>query len=122
MPLVMQRSVVAGSRMIRQAIKRTEKRKRDFLPRRTPLLPIGAGPQCDSDPNRGCRCRQDFGRELATCFHHRPPGRPPPAAARPAESDEARVQRTSLLGLLRSHVTLVLTLIPILLSGLRISP
>jgi hypothetical protein len=37
-----------------------------------------------------------------------------------AESDDARVQQTSLLGLLRSHVTLVLTLIPILLSGLRI--
>ncbi len=37
-----------------------------------------------------------------------------------AESDDARVQRTGLLGLVRSHVTLVLTLIPILLSGLRI--
>jgi hypothetical protein len=37
-----------------------------------------------------------------------------------AESDDAQVQRTSLLGLVRSHVTLVLTLIPILLSGLRI--
>jgi hypothetical protein len=30
------------------------------------------------------------------------------------------MQRTSLLGLVRTHVTLVLTLIPILLSGLRI--
>jgi hypothetical protein len=37
-----------------------------------------------------------------------------------AESDDAQVQRSSLLGLLRSHVTLVLTLIPVLLSGLRI--
>ena len=37
-----------------------------------------------------------------------------------AESDDAQVQRTSLLGLVRSHITLVLTLIPILLSGLRI--
>jgi hypothetical protein len=37
-----------------------------------------------------------------------------------AESDDLQVQRSSLLGLLRSHVTLVLTLIPILLSGLRI--
>lgn len=37
-----------------------------------------------------------------------------------AESDDAQVQRTSMLGLVRSHVTLVLTLIPILLSGLRI--
>jgi hypothetical protein len=37
-----------------------------------------------------------------------------------AESDDAQVQRTSLLGLVRHHVTLVLTLIPILLSGLRI--
>jgi len=37
-----------------------------------------------------------------------------------AESDEARVQWTSLLGLVRSHLTLVLTLIPILLSGLRL--
>ena len=37
-----------------------------------------------------------------------------------AESDDAQVQRTSLVGLVRSHVTLVLTLIPILLSGLRI--
>ena len=39
-----------------------------------------------------------------------------------AEPDDAQVQRTSLLGLVRHHVTLVLTLIPILLSGLRISP
>jgi hypothetical protein len=37
-----------------------------------------------------------------------------------AESDDAQVQRTSPLGLVRSHVPLVLTLIPILLSGLRI--
>jgi cytochrome b subunit of formate dehydrogenase len=37
-----------------------------------------------------------------------------------AESDDAQVQRTSPLGLVRNHVTLVLTLIPILLSGLRI--
>ena len=37
-----------------------------------------------------------------------------------AESDDAQVQRSSLLGLVRSHVTLVLTLIPVLLSGLRI--
>src|SRR5512133_2442071 len=37
-----------------------------------------------------------------------------------AESDDAQLQRTSLLGLVRNHVTLVLTLIPILLSGLRI--
>ena len=37
-----------------------------------------------------------------------------------AESDDAQMQRTSLLGLVRTHVTLVLTLIPILLSGLRI--
>lgn len=37
-----------------------------------------------------------------------------------AESDDAQVQRTGLLGLVRGHVTLVLTLIPILLSGLRI--
>ena len=37
-----------------------------------------------------------------------------------AESDDAQVQRTSLVGLVRSHVTLILTLIPILLSGLRI--
>jgi hypothetical protein len=37
-----------------------------------------------------------------------------------AESDDAQVQRPSLLGLVRNHVALVLTLIPILLSGLRI--
>ncbi|HEY6687952.1 MAG TPA: hypothetical protein VI094_17265 [Propionibacteriaceae bacterium] len=37
-----------------------------------------------------------------------------------AESSDAQVQRMSLLGLVRSHVTLVLTLIPVLLSGLRI--
>src|SRR5215207_9892221 len=37
-----------------------------------------------------------------------------------AESDDAQMQRTSLLGLVRTHVTVVLTLIPILLSGLRI--
>jgi hypothetical protein len=37
-----------------------------------------------------------------------------------AEPDDAQVQRTSLLGLVRHHVALVLTLIPILLSGLRI--
>lgn len=37
-----------------------------------------------------------------------------------AEADDAQVQRMSLLGLVRSHITLVLTLIPILLSGLRI--
>jgi hypothetical protein len=37
-----------------------------------------------------------------------------------AESDDAQVQRTGLVGLVRHHVTLVLTLIPILLSGLRI--
>jgi hypothetical protein len=37
-----------------------------------------------------------------------------------AESDDAQAQRTSLLELVRSHITLVLTLIPILLSGLRI--
>ena len=37
-----------------------------------------------------------------------------------AESDDAQVQPMGLLGLVRSHITLVLTLIPILLSGLRI--
>jgi hypothetical protein len=37
-----------------------------------------------------------------------------------AASDDAQVERAGLLGLLRSHVTLVVTLIPILLSGLRI--
>ena len=37
-----------------------------------------------------------------------------------AESDDAQVQRMSLSGLVRGHVTLVLTLMPILLSGLRI--
>jgi hypothetical protein len=37
-----------------------------------------------------------------------------------AESDDAQVQLTSLVGLVRNHVTLVLTLIPILLGGLRI--
>jgi hypothetical protein len=37
-----------------------------------------------------------------------------------AESDDAQVQQSGLLGLVRSHVTLVLTLIPVLLSGLRI--
>jgi hypothetical protein len=37
-----------------------------------------------------------------------------------AESDDAQVQQTGLVGLVRHHVTLVLTLIPILLSGVRI--
>jgi hypothetical protein len=37
-----------------------------------------------------------------------------------AESDDAQVPRMSLSGLVRGHVTLVLTLMPILLSGLRI--